>query len=152
MKTLLSTLVALSLVGVVYAEDNTNKAVPTTNSDTTAPGVSSADKSAEDQPDAPKDKDNTAQNQRDKSGETLTPEDQSNTPEDIQLTAAIRRSLVKDDALSMNAKNIKVITIQGAVTLRGTVNSEDEKNKIAATAKGVQGIKELKNELEVKKD
>ncbi len=128
MKTLLITLTALSLVGVICAEDDTTKDVPK------------------------KDCDNTALNTRDKSGETLTPEDQSNAPEDIQLTAAIRRSLMKDDSLSTNAKNIKIITIQGAVTLRGTVNTEDEKNQIVATAKGIQGIKQLKNELEVKKN
>ncbi len=132
MKTLIITLAALSLVGVICAEDNTTKDVPK---------------------DVPKtDRDNTAQNSRDKSGETLTPEDQSNAPEDIQLSAAIRRSLMKNDSLSTNAKNIKIITIQGAVTLRGTVNSEEEKNQIVATAQGIQGIKQLKNELEVKKN
>src|SRR6476646_7862475 len=52
--------------------------------------------------------DNTAKNARDKSGETLTSGDQSNTPEDVKTTAAIRRAIVADKSLTMTATNVKI--------------------------------------------
>lgn len=92
--------------------------------------------------------DNTGKNVRDKSGETLTPMDQSNDTRDLEMTQQIRKALMDDDSLSTNAKNIKVITVNGTVTLRGPVNSVEERNKIAAKAKPIAGGK-LKNELEI---
>ena len=66
--------------------------------------------------------DNTATNQRDRSSDTKTSGEQSNTSGDLQITQAIRRGLMKDDNLSNNAKNIKVITANGQVTLRSKCN------------------------------
>ena len=63
--------------------------------------------------------DNTAINQRDRSGETATSGDQSNSSADLKITQAIRQALMKDGELSTTAKNIKVITANGQVTLRG---------------------------------
>ena len=57
--------------------------------------------------------DNTATNERDRSGETKTSGDQSNSSADLKITQAIRRALIKDPELSMAAKNIKVITANG---------------------------------------
>src|SRR5690242_6184084 len=68
------------------------------------------------------DRDNTAMNQRDRSGETKTSGDQSNNSTDLKTTQAVRQALMKDSDLSMTAKNIKVITANGQVTLRGPVN------------------------------
>lgn len=95
------------------------------------------------------DKDNTGINKRDSSGETLTPEDQSNTPEDVKITQAIRQAVVKDDSLSMAAKNIKIITINGAVTLRGPVKSAEEKASIVKKAATVIAADKVTDELEV---
>ena len=64
---------------------------------------------AADSPLAPPD--NTAKNERDKSGETLTSGDQGNSPEDIKISQEIRKAVVKDDTLSATGKNIKIITI-----------------------------------------
>src|SRR5207253_4648606 len=63
--------------------------------------------------------DNTATNERDRSGETKTSGDQSNSSADLKITQAIRQALMKDRELSTAAKNIKVITANGQVTLRG---------------------------------
>jgi len=60
--------------------------------------------------------DNSAVNQRDRDQQNLTPIDQSNKPEDVKMTREIRRAIVKDDQLSMDAKNVKIITVDGAVT------------------------------------
>jgi|KBSMisStaDraftv2_1062788.scaffolds.fasta_scaffold48502_3 osmotically-inducible protein OsmY len=92
--------------------------------------------------------DNTGKNARDKSGETLTPLDQSSDQQDLDKTQKIRKALVDDDSLSTNAKNIKVITVNGTVTLRGPVDSAEERNKIVAKAKPIAGG-QLKNELEI---
>ena len=94
--------------------------------------------------------DNSAKNQRDVKGGPLTPEDQSNAKPDIDLTARIRQAVVKDDALSVLAKNVKIITVDGAVTLRGPVNSQAEKDSIQAKAVQIAGAGKVTNQLEVK--
>ena len=71
--------------------------------------------------------DNTATNERDRSGETQTSGDQSNSSADLKITQAIRQALIKDGELSTTAKNIKVITANVQVTLRGPVKSGQEK-------------------------
>ena len=92
--------------------------------------------------------DSTGKNARDKSGETLTPMDQSSDQQDLDKTQKIRKALVEDASLSTNAKNIKVITVNGTVTLRGPVDSAEERNKIVTKAKPIAGG-QLKNELEI---
>jgi hyperosmotically inducible periplasmic protein len=94
--------------------------------------------------------DNTEKNQRDRSGETRTSGDQSNSSEDVKITAAIRRAVVKDDSLSTTAKNVKIITADGTVTLRGPVQNEAEKAKIAELAQSAAGNAKIDNQLEVK--
>ena len=93
--------------------------------------------------------DNTKINERDRSHHTLTSGDQSNAKGDLKLSSAIRKTIVKSD-LSTLAKNIKIITINGNVTLRGPVQTEAEREKISSLASTVQGIKKLDNQLEVK--
>ena len=94
--------------------------------------------------------DNTATNERDRSGETQTSGDQSNSKDDVNTTAAIRRAVVKDDSLSATAKNVKIITANGLVTLRGPVKNDAEKAKIAELAQSAAGNAKINNQLEVK--
>jgi hyperosmotically inducible periplasmic protein len=101
------------------------------------------------QADANRAPDNTAVNQRDRAPENLTPIDQSNKPSDLKMTQEIRRAIVKDDQLSTDAKNVKIITIDGAVTLRGPVKTDQEKATIAAKAAQLAGDSNVHNELEV---
>ena len=93
--------------------------------------------------------DNSAKNQRDRSGETKTSGDQSNTKEDTDLTAAIRRAIVKDGSLSVTAKNVKIISEHGQVTLKGPVRSIEEKSAIEETARRIAGTKAVDSELQV---
>ena len=65
--------------------------------------------------------DNTARNVRDRDGTTLTPGDQSESKADLALTQRIRQAIVADDSLSTTAHNVKIITSDGVVTLRGPV-------------------------------
>jgi osmotically-inducible protein OsmY len=94
--------------------------------------------------------DNTAKNQRDRSGGTMTSGDQSNSPEDTKLTAAIRRAVVGDKSLSMMAKNVKIITANGVVTLRGPVKTDAEKATVEKLAQSAAGGAKIDNQLEVK--
>ena len=96
------------------------------------------------------DANNTATNERDRSGETKTSGDQSNTSADLQITQAIRRGLMKDEGLSSDAKNIKIITVNGQVTLRGPVNNAEEKTKIEQLAKSAAGGAQIVDQLDVK--
>ena len=100
--------------------------------------------------DKKKDADNTGKNERDRDNKTLTPGDQSKKPEDIKLTQAIRKAVMKDKSLTMTAKNVKIITANGKVTLRGPVNSAEEKTKINDLAKAAAGTVPVDNQLEVK--
>jgi osmotically-inducible protein OsmY len=70
---------------------------------------------------------------------------------DRDITAAIRRSVVGDSSLSFNAKNVKIITVAGKVTLRGPVKTDAERTNIEAKAKAALGVTEVDNQLEVKK-
>jgi hyperosmotically inducible periplasmic protein len=95
------------------------------------------------------DPDNTAKNERDRSGETKTSGDQSNSSADLKTTQAIRQVLMKDSELSATAKNIKVITTNGRVTLRGPVKTAQEKAKIDQLAKSAAGGVQIEDQLEV---
>ena len=81
--------------------------------------------------------------------QSLAATDQSNDPADVKMTADIRKMVVNDDSLSMAAKNVKIITIAGVVTLRGPVNTPEEKSAIEGHAKHA-GAKQITNELEIK--
>ena len=93
--------------------------------------------------------DNTAINERDRSSETKTSGDQSNSSADLKITQAIRQALMKDSGLSTTAKNIKVITANGHVTLRGPVKTGQEKAKIDQLAKSAAGGAQIDDQLEV---
>lgn len=118
--------------------------------DGTAPGTTHTARKPELARDATQ-PDNTAENAVDRSGDTQTPFDQSESSGDIKITAEIRRAIMKDDSMSINAQNSKIITDKsGVVTLRGVVNSDAEKKSIDAKANAVAGVTRVVNQLEVK--
>ena len=92
--------------------------------------------------------DNTDINDRDRDGATLTPEDQGNNASDLATTQRVRQA-VMDAELTTQEKNVKIITVDGVVTLRGPVESDASKSKIAALAKDAVGVKSVDNQLEV---
>lgn len=95
------------------------------------------------------DADNTKRNVEDRDDDTLTPLDQGGSEADRGITQAIRQAVVAHDDLSINAKNVKIITREGVVTLRGPVKSSDEKQIIAKIAAKAAGAKSVDNQLEV---
>jgi osmotically-inducible protein OsmY len=95
--------------------------------------------------------DNTARNADQQAG-ALSAADQSNAPADVEVTKRIRQAIVEDDRLSTEAKNVKVITQNGHVTLRGPVDSPTEKSAIENKAVQVAGTGRVTNELEIDAD
>jgi len=125
----------------------------TTASGTTAPSTTGnanteARSMVASQPSQP---DNTRVNERDRNGDTLTPMDQGNSEADRRTTQQIRQALMNDGGLSFTAKNVKIITLNGKVTLRGTVKSDQERNAVEAAARKAAGSAQIDNLLEVKK-
>ncbi len=94
--------------------------------------------------------DNTARNSRDRDQSSLTPIDQGNSKADIDTTAQIRGTIIDRKELSVNAQNVKIITNEGQVTLRGPVDSSDEKRIIGEIANGVATSERTDNQLEVR--
>jgi osmotically-inducible protein OsmY len=98
------------------------------------------------------DPENTGTNVRDKDDKSLTVFDQGGSETDRKITAEIRKSIVDDDTLSMNAHNVKIITVDGVVTLRGPVDSAAEKASVQSKATKIAGVKRVDNQLEVDND
>jgi osmotically-inducible protein OsmY len=97
--------------------------------------------------------DNTKVNKRDRDRSEPTADQQKGNASDRDLTKKIRQSIVADKSLSMYAHNVKVISQNGVVTLKGPVRSEEEKKAIAAKAMEVVGSGgRINNELSVKPD
>ena len=93
--------------------------------------------------------DNTKINQRDSDPIEVTAGDQKQDNSDIEITRDIRRAIVKDDTLSTYAHNIKIITQDGAVTLKGPVRSVVEKSEIERKATAVAGEGHVTNQVQV---
>jgi osmotically-inducible protein OsmY len=93
--------------------------------------------------------DNTGVNVRDRNPESLTAGDQSESEADRTLTQQVRQVIVADDSLSTYGKNVKIITVDGVVTLRGPVKSQQEKVNIGSKAQQIAGVKRVDNQLEI---
>ena len=100
-----------------------------------------------DQDNVTTDPDNTGKNVRDRGPAAMTPIDQNENKQDVKITADIRAKVMDAD-LSVNGRNVKIMTQDGRVTLRGPVDSALEKARIEDIARGVAGEKVI-SELEV---
>jgi hyperosmotically inducible protein len=93
--------------------------------------------------------DNTTVNKGDRDTGRPTADQQKGDKSDVEITRQIRNSINQDKGLSTYAKNVKVITQGGNVTLRGPVRSDEEKTSIEAKANDVAGAGHVKSELKV---
>ena len=129
--------------GLLVAGCNQNNSTPDT---ATAPTVLASDTNA-----AGVNADNSKKNERDRDSMSLTPGDQGNSDADRQITQKIRQTLLNStNHYSVIAKNVKIITVDGKVTLRGPVNTQTEKTGIETIAKNVAGPGNVDDQLEVK--
>ena len=94
--------------------------------------------------------DNTKVNERDRNKNEPTADQQKENRSDRDITQQIRQSIMKDKSLSTYAHNVKVITQNGQVTLKGPVRSEDEKKTVEAKATEVAGDNKVTSELDIK--
>jgi osmotically-inducible protein OsmY len=104
-------------------------------------------------PEANAEPDNTAVNTRDRNRETREPKlpiDQKETQHDVDLTAKIRQRVLASEGMSVNARNVKIITADGKVTLRGPVESSSERETIAKIARELAGDSNVDDQIEVK--
>ena len=92
---------------------------------------------------------NTKVNARDRSPTELTADQQKMNKRDTETTRQIRRALVKDESLSMNAHNIKVITVDGFVTIKGPVDSQSEEISVLRHAQAIAGNSNVINEIAI---
>jgi hyperosmotically inducible protein len=90
--------------------------------------------------------DNSAQNK----AQGQTAQDQSSAASDRELTAKVRKAIIADKDLSTYAHNIKIITQNGTVTLKGPVKSADEKQKIETDVAAVVAHDNIVDQLTVK--
>jgi osmotically-inducible protein OsmY len=94
--------------------------------------------------------DNTKVNKQDRGSAASTADQQKNNLSDRQLTQMIRKAVVADKSLSTYGHNVKIISQNGAVTLKGPVRSEDEKKTIVAKAAEIAGADKVTDQLSVK--
>ena len=93
--------------------------------------------------------DNTKINRRDRNSGTATADQQKGNRSDAEITREIRRSITQDKGLSTYARNVKIVTKGGNVTLRGPVRSEEDKKSIGSKADSIAGAGHVTNDLEV---
>jgi osmotically-inducible protein OsmY len=89
--------------------------------------------------------DNSAQNKN----QDQTAQNQSSAASDRELTAKVRKAIMADKDLSTYAHNIKIITQNGSVTLKGPVKSDEEKQKIESDAAAVVAPGSIVNQLTI---
>ncbi len=138
MKKAISTMVVFTALGMTPLMAQQSQAAQkhvTTKTTTTAVGS---------------DVDNSKMNADVKSNTNVTAEEQSNGKGDVEITRQIRQAVVKDESLSMNAHNVKIITASGKVILKGPVNSAAEKTKVESLAKAVAGVQRVENMISIK--
>ncbi len=92
--------------------------------------------------------DNTAQNEKETNKDAVNPTDQGNSEKDVQITKDIRSGIMDAD-LSFNAKNIKIITRNENVTLKGVVESHAEHQAILVIARNHANTAMITDDLKV---
>ena len=94
--------------------------------------------------------DNTKANKRDRSPGAVTADQQKMNSADRELSKKIRQAIIADKSLSTYAHNVKIVSQDGIVTLKGPVHSDAEKTTIEAKAAEVAGADKVKSEISVK--
>jgi hypothetical protein len=96
------------------------------------------------------DADNTAQNKGATQNEAVTADKQGNSKLEVTVLADVRKAILAESGLSTNAQNAKILYGKdGTLKLRGPVDTDAEKTRLEEIAKGVSGVKAVKNMLTV---
>lgn len=95
------------------------------------------------------DADNTAKNQVHNGTDSQSADQQSNAKGDVELTRKIRQALTRDKSLSTYAHNVKIITNDGVVVLKGPVKDSKEKQIVENQAARLAGADNVRSEIEI---
>jgi len=93
--------------------------------------------------------DNTAKNEIHNGVNSQSADQQSNAATDVELTRKIRQAVVNDKSLSTYAHNVKIITNNGTVVLKGPVKDNHEKKTIENKAARIAGADKVRSEIEI---
>ncbi len=140
---ILGAAVALSASSIAFANDSNDSSASSEGSTTQTTTVTKSEETHAQKPD------NSGLNERDRSDQAITAGDQKNRKSDVEITRGIRRSIAKDDQLSTYAHNVKIITKNGQVTLKGPVRSEQEKMMIEQKAQSVAGAGNVQDQMQI---
>jgi osmotically-inducible protein OsmY len=91
-----------------------------------------------------------ADNTRENKAQSSTADNQPNAKSDRMMTAKVRKAIIADKNLSLYAHNVKIVTNNGQVTLKGPVKSEDEKQQVIKDATSAASPDKISNQLSVK--
>lgn len=153
MRTTLTFAALLSFALLLGCDDATPSARPVTNtpapSITPGPSVTPRPMPTVTDRDGKTDAANTGLNKRDRDPDAKTPIDQNENQADVSTSADIRKRVDAREGLSLNALNVKIITADGKVTLRGPVASAEEKDFIDGIARDVAGKDNVDNQIDV---
>jgi len=98
----------------------------------------------------PRAPDNTKVNERDRAKTAKTADQAKNSASDRELMQKIRKSIMDDKDLSTYAHNVKVVAVDGKVTLKGPVRSEEEKKTVEQKATEVAGAGNVTDQMTIK--
>lgn len=93
--------------------------------------------------------DNSALNKRDQQAQEKTADKHGTSEQDIKISSQLRQSIVKNKTLSTYAQNIKIITVNGEVTLKGPVKSSQEQKALVSAARKVSGVTQVVDQTQV---
>ena len=93
--------------------------------------------------------DNSKNNRLDTSNRATTSDDQKNDATDLELVKRIRQSVMADKDLSTYGHNVKIVAVNGTVTLNGVVRNADEKTRIGEKAVAIAGKTHVVDDLKV---
>jgi hyperosmotically inducible protein len=93
--------------------------------------------------------DNTKMNKSDANKDATTADQQKMNPNDRAITQKIRAEIMKDKSLSTYAHNVKIITQDGKVTLKGPVRTQEEKAAVEGKAVTIAGDGNVTSRIEI---
>lgn len=117
----------------LFAEDAPPKAVEPVNTSASKDGKA----------------DNSRRNERERSEQEKTPVNQNENKADLEISRQIRKSIVEDKNLSTYAHNIKIITQNGVVNLKGPVRNAEEKKIVETKAAAIAGKEKVESQVEI---
>jgi len=94
--------------------------------------------------------DNTKVNQGDQNKSNATADRQLENKSDREVAQQIRQAVMNDKSLSTYGHNVKIISQNGVVTLKGPVRTDDERRAIEKIAAAIVGQDKVTSQLEVK--